>query len=238
VSTSQNIFKIICLYLIITSNSFATSIRFGDILISEVMANPSAVSDGNGEWFEIFNASVNTIALNGLTINDDGSNSHTINAGASLFIAPGEYFVLGNNGDTMSNGGYIANYVYSGFSLANGSDQIILQDNNSEIARLEYTGSPFGVSGSSVELINQVINPGQSEYGVTPNELSFQYGEGDFGTPGTSGSLILSANAPVPIPGAIWLFGSALLFSIRRLAVPTTSFKPTIGLSNRTEKTE
>ena len=221
---------ITCLVLLINTNAYATSIQPGDLLISEIMANPNAVADSNGEWFEIFNASANSIDLNGLTISDDGSNSHTINAGGSLFITPGEYFVLGNNADVMSNGGYFSNYEYSGFSLSNSSDQIIIQDNNFEIARLEYTGSPFGVSGFSSELINQTINPDQTAYATSPNELAFQYGDGDFGTPGTSGSLILSSNAPVPIPGAIWLFASALIVGIRRLTRATTVYKPTIDL--------
>lgn len=229
-NNSKNMLLTTCLVLLISTNAYATSIQIGDLLISEVMANPNAVSDSNGEWFEIFNASANSIDLNGLTISDDDSNSHTINAGGSLFITPGEYFVLGNNGNITSNGGYFANYVYSGFSLSNSSDQLIIQENNFEIARLEYTGSPFGVSGFSAEILNQTINPDQTAYGTTPNELAFQYGDGDFGTPGTSGSLILSSNAPVPIPGAIWLFASALILSLRRLTTATTVYKPTIDL--------
>ncbi len=193
--------------------SHAASIQVGDILISEVMANPSSVSDANGEWFEIFNASANTIDLNGITISDDGSNSHQINNGSSLLIMPGAYLVLGRNGDTANNGGYIAQYVYSDFSLSNTLDQIVLSENGNEFARLDYTGLPFGSAGISAELINQLLAPDESDYQLTQNT---QYGLGDFGTPGGSGSFQLTNVSSVPIPGAVWLFASALFVLDRK----------------------
>ncbi|MFK7793850.1 MAG: lamin tail domain-containing protein [Gammaproteobacteria bacterium] len=190
------------------SISHAATIQTGDLLISEVMANPSAVSDTNGEWFEIFNASAKSIDINGLIISDDGSNSHQINNGAGLFIASGAYLVLGRNINLTENGGYSADYVYSNFTLGNTLDQIVLSDNTSEIARLNYTGAPFGANGVSAELINQLTNTNQSNYQLSQND---QYGLGDTGTPGRRGSLELVSTSPVPVPGAVWLFASALL---------------------------
>lgn len=229
-STLQQLFSIICLYCVLMPNIFAASINPGDLLISEVMANPAAVSDSNGEWFEIFNASLNLIDLNALTISDDGSNSHIINADRSLLITPGEYFVLSNNGDSGSNGGFMPDYVYSGFSLANSSDQIIILDDGNEIFRLEYSGAPFGVTGVSAELINQVLNPQADDYGNTPTDAVFQYGDGDFGTPGGAGSVLLTTRAPVPLPGATWLFGSAFLLFLRNFLAPATCHKLTFNL--------
>lgn len=231
-STLQQRIMIFCLFLPIAANSHATTVPAGAILISEVLANPSAVADSRGEWFEIFNASTNSIDLNGLTIGDDGTNSHTINVNGPLFIAPGEYFVLGNNGDSTINGRYFADYVYNGFSLANSSDQLIISNGMTEITRLEYSGSPFGVSGFSAELINQIFSPQQSDFATTPNALSFQFGDGDFGTPGRSGSVTLNTHAPVPVPGAIWLFGSVLLLAARRFLKLAINHKPAFSLQN------
>ncbi len=222
-STLQQFFTAIGLYCLLMSNLFAASVNPGDLLISEVMANPAAVTDSNGEWFEIFNTSFRSLDLNGLVISDAGSNSHMIDSGGSLLIAPGEYFVLSNNGEPGSNGGFIADYVYSGFSLANSSDQIILQKNDTEIARLEYAGAPFGLAGVSAELIRQLANPQQNDYGSTPTENAFQYGDGDFGTPGSAGSVLLTTQAPVPLPGALWLFGSVLLLCMRKFMHPAPS---------------
>ena len=195
------------------SLTHSATIQPGDLLISEVMANPSAVSDANGEWFEVFNASANSIDLNGLSISDNGSNSHLIDNGGSLFITAGSYLVLGRNGDSASNGDYIADYIYTNFSLGNTLDQIILLENSNEIVRLDYTGLPFGSAGISAELIRQTANPDESDFQLTENST---YGLGDSGTPGSAGSFELISAAPVPIPGAIWLFISAFIFLVRK----------------------
>lgn len=215
----------ICLFILIACAhgiSHAATIQAGDLLISEVMANPSAVSDVNGEWFELFNASANSIDINGLTISDDGSNSHQINNGASLLIASGAYLVLGRNSDIAQNGGYIADYVYSNFTLGNTQDQIILSDNTNEIIRLNYTGAPFGASGISAELINQLINPNESNYQLSQNP----YGLGDIGTPGQRGSFELVNASRVPIPGAVWLFASGLLVLSRKFKLTRQELHP------------
>ena len=201
----------------------AASIQVGELLISEVMANPSAVSDANGEWFEIFNASANTIDLNGITISDDGSNTHQINSVSSLLITPGAYFVLGRNGDITNNGGYTAQYVYSNFSLSNSLDQLVLSENGNEIARLNYTGSPFGSAGISAELINQLIAPEESNYQLTQNT---QYGLGDFGTPGSSGSFQLTSASNVPVPSAIWFLTSALFILGKKFKLARQPLQP------------
>ena len=64
--------------LVLFSNLSHAAVTTGDLLITEIMANPAAVSDSNGEWFEIFNTSSNAINLNGLIIKDNGSNLHII----------------------------------------------------------------------------------------------------------------------------------------------------------------
>lgn len=187
--------------------TYAATIQPGELLISEVMANPLQVSDTNGEWFELFNASTNPIDINGITISDAGSNTHEINSGGSLSINPGDYFVLGRNGDISNNGGYIADYVYNNFSLANSSDQIILSNEGIQIVALDYSGLPFGMAGVSAELVQQPINPSSVHYQLTQDTI---YGSGDIGTPGSAGSFNLSNTNPVPIPGALWLFVSAI----------------------------
>lgn len=213
-SFNRNIYFLAVLTLS-AADTYAATIQTGDILISEVMANPLAVSDSNGEWFEIFNASASPIDINGLTISDNNSNSHEISSSGSLFVAPGEYFVLGRNNDMMANGGYFADYVYSGFSLGNTIDQIILSNDSTEIARIDYNGLPFGSSGVSAELISQVISPSSNHYQLTENSV---YGAGDIGTPGSQGSFVLRSEvSPVPIPGAIWLFISATILLRRNI---------------------
>ena len=183
---------------------FAAVIQPGDLLISEIMADPDKVNDSMGEWFEIFNASGQTFDLNGLRLHDDGSDSHNISHGSPLIIAPGQYFIFGRNGDSGTNGGYTADYVYSGFLLANTVDEIVLSQASTEIVRLNYTSTAAGIS---TELTStSPFPPTFSDYSKTPNTL--QYGLGDIGTPGASGSTALVAT---PAPSAGILMGTTLL---------------------------
>ncbi len=177
----------------------------GDLVISEVMANPSAVPDRFGEWFELFNPTTDSLVLNDLVLSDNGSNEHQINTTNRLLINSGQYFVLARNGDTNLNGGVTADYVYSGFSLNNTSDAIIVSSDGMEITRLEYSAG-FVKSGKSTELLSLPSEAGN--YQLTPDTLT--YGTGDTGTPGTAGSSKLMVSA-VPVPAAIWLFASGLM---------------------------
>jgi hypothetical protein len=184
--------------LALSANSFA-AIAAGELIITEFMANPAAVSDTNGEWFEIFNSTASAIDINGLVLRDEGSNSHTVSSTTPLWIEAGAYFVLGRNTDSASNGGYQADYGYSNFSLNNSSDAIILEWDGAIIDALVYSSSDgLTVAGNSAEL---------TATGFQLTAINQQYGLGDIGTPGSTGSF---APSPVPVPAAAWLFGSAL----------------------------
>lgn len=189
-------------------NLSAASISPGDLIISEVMANPAAVSDTNGEWFEVHNLTGNSLDLNGITLSDYDGDLHVVGFGGALILNPYDYLVFGKSGNTSLNGGYAADYVYSGFTLSNTADEIILSSGGVEVARLEYA-SGFAVSGKSRELAGTVGFPlSGADYAlsVTP------YGDGDLGTPGMAGdSSWTVVTQPVPVPAAVWLLGSGLV---------------------------
>lgn len=182
--------------------SINTQAAVSDLWITEIMANPASVSDSNGEWFELYNPTLDAVDLEGLILSDDGSNSHIITSGNALLINPGEYFVLAGNADSSSNGGFHADYEYSSFSLGNSADEIIFSSTAGELLRLDYT-SGFGTAGQSMELLGPSML--ETNYGLTDAALT--YGLGDIGTPGEAGSFTPS---PVPVPAAVWLFGSGL----------------------------
>ncbi len=195
---------------VIQSFAKAAPIDPGSLIITEIMANPAAVSDSLGEWFELTNVSASSIDLNGLVLSDDGIDTHTIDNGGSLIIAPNQLLVFGRNDDISLNGGYVPDYVYSNFNLANFEDEIVLSQDGTEILRLIYTaGSNISVSGISAELdIGFGIPPNQFDYVLT---VAPPYGMGDIGTPGAAGITGIGGVAPVPLPPAMWLFGSGLL---------------------------
>lgn len=192
----------------------SAAVNPGDLIVTEVMANPSAVSDTTGEWLELYNTTGHRISLDGLTIADDGSNSHTISDPA-LGIDPGGYAVLGRNGDSTVNGGFIADYVYDNFTLGNSSDEIVLKSGGSELFRLVYDNAPaFGAAGISAELAVYDGHPDAADYQLTPAGMT--YGAGDRGTPGSAGSWQPATVSAVPLPGAGWLLASGLGLLVSR----------------------
>jgi hypothetical protein len=211
------------LLALIFSIQGARAATLGDLLISEVMANPAAVSDVRGEWFELYNPTTETLNLRDVTIGDDGSNRHRIET--DLLILPGHFLTLARNGEATVNGGFEADYVYRDFTLGNTADEILLGDDSNEWLRLEY-GAGFAVAGRSREL----AAPPMLLAGYLLSPAEFTYGLGDIGTPGAPGGFE-ALPAAVPLPAAAWLFASALpaLFSRarRRPAVAESAGQPT-----------
>ena len=150
-----------------------------NIVITEVMVNPAAVSDSYGEWFELYNADTVTISMLDWLLLDSGSDEHNVN---SISIAPGEYIVFGRNNDSSVNGGYNANYEYSGFQLANSEDEIMLIDDEGRVVdEIAYDSSFPYLSGASMYLKNTAYdNAVDTSWAMS----EIPYGDGDYGTPG------------------------------------------------------
>ena len=172
-----------------------------NLIINEVMQNPSAVSDANGEWFEIVNASMDTIDLNGFIIKDDGSDSHTISS--SVTVMPYSYAVLGKNADSNSNGGLNVDYEYSGFTLANGADEIIIIDPyGNTVDSIAYDGGPDwpDPNGATMALFGFETDDNNLGYNWVEYD-SLTYGDGDYGTPGQENFPIVIEGALINVPG-------------------------------------
>ncbi len=168
----------------------------GDLVITEVMQNPAAVSDGKGEWFEVYNATDHDIDLQGVVIRDDSvaSEMHTI--GASVVVAPGAYAVLGNNADMATNGGVAVDYAYDTVTLGNGSDGIVLEYNGVVIDQVVWdNGATFpDPVGASMSLDPTALDATANDDGSNWCEGYTPYGDGDLGTPG-------AANPACPVCG-------------------------------------
>ena len=105
--------------VMILSSATATA----DIVINEIMQNPSAVSDSNGEWFELFNSGGSAVDINGWTFEDNDFDSFVVTNGGPLLVPAGGFVVLGNNATFATNGGVNVDYQFSGMALANGGDE-------------------------------------------------------------------------------------------------------------------
>ena len=150
-----------------------------NIVITEVMVNPAAVSDSYGEWFELYNADTVIISMLDWQLLGSDSDEHNVD---SISIAPGEYIVFGRNNDSSVNGGYNADYEYSGFQLANSEDEIILIDDEGRVAdQVAYDSSFPYLSGASMYLKN-IASDNAIDTSWAMSETP--YGDGDYGTPG------------------------------------------------------
>ncbi len=213
-------FGLICSLSLTTG--FSHAMMVSDLLISEIMVNPAALSDARGEWFELYNPTHGEINLREITLGDDGSDRHRIES--DLLILPGEYLTLARYFDP----GFVPDYVYDDFILSNSGDEIVFSDGISELLRLEY-GSNFDAAGRSRELGGLPMIA--SNYDLTLASLN--YGLGDIGTPGEAGSLRLAVST-VPLPATAWLFISgvlALLISTG-LSQRSTASSQSIALSS------
>ena len=162
-----------------------SNINEGDLVINEIMPNPLAVDDSDGEWFEIHNTTAADIDMFGLTIADDGSDSFTINS--SLIVPAGGYVIFAENDNSGTNGGLptvdflIPNPTQ--FALANTADELLILDGTTELDRVAWdtnSGWPY-TNGHSLALTDPTLNNSD-----VANWLEFsdaQYGDGDYGTP-------------------------------------------------------
>ncbi|MFC1996176.1 ExeM/NucH family extracellular endonuclease [Chloroflexota bacterium] len=171
-----------------------------EIVINEIIQNPAAVSDANGEWFELYNPTSSDIDIDGWTIRDDGSDNHVIANGGPLVVPAGGYLVLGNNTDQATNGGAPVAYSYgSNWYLSNSADEVILIDTmNNEIDRVEYDGGPNfpDPTGASMSLIEPALD---NNVGANWCEASTPFGAGDLGTPGAGNDCGGGGGQPLPL---------------------------------------
>ena len=203
------------------------------VVITEIMANPASVSDSYGEWFEITNTTDTTILLDGWSIKDNGSDIHLIQIeNQDVAIDPGQFFVFARNGTLSSNGGVVSNYVYSGFSLSNTEDEIILMDSGGAVVdEVQYESEWNFPSGISKE-----IHDVDSDNNLVENWFvsTIPYGSGDYGTPGYSfeGSLGSEYQSTTPdqfivhslFPNPFNSFTTIRIFSEQEQAVTIQTF--------------
>jgi hypothetical protein len=82
------------------------------LVISEVMKNPEALADTQGEWIELYNAGRGAISLTGCTL---GRDDQSFGFGDGITIAPGQYMTLANSSDP----GFTPTATYRGLTLPN-----------------------------------------------------------------------------------------------------------------------
>lgn len=154
----------------------------GDIIITEIFNNADG-SDTDKEWIEILNTTGASIDMSGWTLRDNDSDSHTI---SSLTVPANSYVVLGQSSDTSLNDGVTVDYVYTGFVLGNGDDEVVLECTGNVIDEVIYdNGDTFpDPNGASMELSTNHLNATDNDNGAAWCEGTTDIGAGNLGTPG------------------------------------------------------
>lgn len=155
----------------------------GELIVTEIMYNPNAVTDTAGEWFEIYNAGSSAVNLNGWQIKDRGTDDYTFSD--NVIVMPGDYAVLCKNTDSATNGGIVCDAAYDSFTLGNTADALI-------IAKPDASASDEVSYDASVEPWKSLNNAGYSiqldpdnyDDGANWCNGAEQIAAGDYGTPG------------------------------------------------------
>ena len=181
------------------------------LIITEIMQNPSFVSDSDGEWFEVYNPTSAPIDMLAWTVKDNDFDLITINS--SLIVPAYGFATLGLNSNSTINGCYTCTYQYSGLFLANGADELVLlAPDNSEIDRVEYDGGPLWPDPTGKSMVftgTATDNNNDPSFWTTANlrETSYTGTSGDFGSPGSNGNLQNLSN-PVRLQLKLYLQGA------------------------------
>jgi hypothetical protein len=162
------------------------AIGSGELLITEIMPNPSALSDTEGEWFEIYNNSGRVINLQNLILGRDDANRHTITE--SIDLSPGSYMVFERTDLATDASGYTYG---SGILLSNTGAVLSIFNEGTEtepgalIFSVDYGGTDFpDVAGASISLNPDLINAADAVNGTSWCSSISVYITGDLGTPG------------------------------------------------------
>ena len=164
----------------------------GDLVITELMINPDATADEDGEWIEIYNGSNSWLDLAYHHIADDDVDNYKVDRlhPDSLVVGPGGYLVICADKDSDDNGGaecdgsYVWNSFGDGFALSNTSDQVRLLDTRgNELDRVDY-GEGFSQVGVALGLLPTDMSATlNDDVGNWCSQWSVMSG-GDAGTPG------------------------------------------------------
>jgi len=150
----------------------------GQLLITEVMADPSAVSDATGEWFEV--KATADVDLNGVTL-FAGASSTELGGEACLHVPAGGYALFAKSLDSATNGGLPQVMAVFTGSLGNTSGAVQLKLGDTLLDQVGWTQTSAGAASQ--------LDPAKDDTVSNDDPANFcdaatPYGAGDLGTPG------------------------------------------------------
>ena len=182
----------------------------GDLVISEVMADPLQVSYARGQWFEIYNSSGTEVDLDGLEVSDASGVAFTVSG--TLSVAAGDYALFAVRGNSSINGGLpTVDYVYSlaAMTLSSGGDTISIGDGTTTFDSITYSPSAGypDEQGSAMAVDPDDLTASANDAAGGWCAPESTYGDGDYGTPG-------AANDACPVSLSSLVAGELLITEI------------------------
>jgi len=168
----------------------------GALVITEVMPNPAAVGDGDGEWVELLATA--SFDLNGLELGRvvaDGANQ-TLDAGECLSVDAGDRIVLANNLLPAENGGVNADFELD-VTLANSNASLFIGHGGALLDELSWSSVR---AGAALGLDPQFDDPADNDNPDNLCDATTAYGDGDLGTPGAANDSCGEVDPPPPPP--------------------------------------
>lgn len=123
--------------------------RYGEVLITEFMADPAGVADELGEWVELTNIGAETLDVSGWQLIDDGRNAYTFPD--ALSMEPGATLVIAREADNTLNGGITADLA-TGEAFTLNNDLLYLTGTTEGAREIFQEMVAQGTSGSGSEM--------------------------------------------------------------------------------------
>ena len=159
----------------------------GAIIFTEVLPDPKAVSDENGEWFEVYNTTDKAIDLNGVVLEAvDKSGWKTTFTGPKPIMVPAKsYFVLVAKADTSINGGVTGGHVYGTYPLASKGATLTLRSAGKVVDEISYAPATWTMqTGATISLDPKALDATSNDAPANWCLGTTAYGLGDLGSPG------------------------------------------------------
>ncbi len=180
---------------------------FGDLVLSEVMGNPTGKDDGQ-EWFELHNATSGDVDLKGVKITLsrlDGSSDKTWKM-PSLVVAAGGYVVVGNADNATRPPFMDVGYGNKLSDMVNAGAKFVIKCNTKVVDEAEVGEAKEGVAWQLSELTMDASANDKAENWcpasvLTPSPTPTIWADLK-GTPG-------KANRPCAVPGKCMVDGEA-----------------------------
>jgi competence protein ComEC len=185
------------------------------LVISRVLADPTAVPDDRGEWIEISNPGDRPLDLRGWRLLSGGGHDAGFVVPRTLMVPARGTVILARNADPAANGGVRAGLQYDGIVLGNGQDWVALHDPaGRSVDSLAWSAAPRGTpivhsapvpaaaAGAAAPMPAPTPTPQAPAAGTgTPRELVVRVldiGQGDAILIQNGGSTVLVDGGPNP----------------------------------------